>query len=140
MTNNMDKSDAELVKEATAKLRGAIRITKTVVTRSVKGPRGDSYVGFSAAWDTIQDDAGGGADLITAQDGDVQQSAKHGLSLKESRLAALLLGMQVDCAAHAQALAGGNLSEDQYNDATKAIRHNYTKLMADLLRNGNGGK
>lgn len=136
----VNKSDQELVKEATAKLRGAIRITKTVVTRSVKGPRGDSYVGFSAAWDTIQDDAGGGADLVTAQDGDVQLGNRNGLTLKEGRMAALLLAMQVDCAAHAQAMAGGNLTVQQYEEAKRAIQNNYTKLMADMLRGTGNGK
>lgn len=136
------KSDVELVKAELAKIRPHVKVTKIVVTRSVKGPRGDSYVGFSAAWDTIQDDAGGmGADLITPQDGDVPNANKNGLNLRDARLAALMLGMQVDTAAHAQALAGGNLSNSQYDEACKAIRENYTKLMADLIRqNGNAAK
>lgn len=131
----MAKKDAELVFEGTAHLRNALKITKVVVTRSVKGQRGDSYTGFSASFDTIQDDAGGrGSDLISAQDGDLQASIKHGLSLKDARLSALLLGMQVDIAAHAQAMGGGNITYDQYIEAVKAIKHNYTKLMADMLR------
>jgi len=136
--------DVELVKAATAHIRSAIKITKIVVTRSVKGQRGDSYAGFSAAWDTIQDDAGGmGADLVSAQDGDAPEKINAGgLTLREGRLAALMLGMQVDCAAHAQAMAGGNMSPEQYEEATRAIKHNYTRLMADLIRTGtgNGGK
>lgn len=137
-TNN--KTDIELVKETIERLKPLVRVTKIVCTRSVKGPRGDSYVGFSAAWDTIQDDAGGGADLISAQDGDTREAASNGLTLKDSRLAALMLGMQVDLAAHSQALAGGNLTEEQYNASAKAIRANYTKLMADILRSPNSNK
>lgn len=130
------KTDVELATEAMKRLKPFVKITKVVCTRSVKGQRGDSYVGFSAAWDTIQDDAGGGGDLT--QDTDATQ----GLGLKDARLAALMLGMQVDIAAHAQAMAGGNLDFKQYEEAVKAIKHNYTKLMADLIRsgNGNGGK
>lgn len=134
------KTDAELVKEAILRLKPHVKITKVVCTRSVKGQRGDSYVGFSAAWDTIQDDAGGGADLITAQDGDVQLASHGGLSMKDSRLAALMLGMQVDVAAHAHAMAGGNIPMEDYENAARVIKSNYTKLMADLIRNGNGGK
>lgn len=137
MGTEMDtKTDAELATEAMKRLKPFVKITKVTCTRSVKGQRGDSYVGFSAAWDTIQDDAGGGVDLT--QD----TEATQGLGLKDARLAALMLGMQVDIAAHAQAMAGGNLSFSQYEEAVKAIKHNYTKLMADLIRsgNGNGGK
>lgn len=149
MATEMDtKTDLELAKEAMGRLRPMVKITKVVVTRSVKGQRGDTYVGFSAAWDTIQDDAGGGADLNSAQDGDTQLAVANGLSLKDARLASMMLGMQVDLAAHAQAMAGGNLDYKQYEEAAKAIRANYTKLMADLIRssngngngNGNGGK
>jgi hypothetical protein len=137
-----EKTDVELVKEAIARLRPLVRVTKIVCTRSVKGLRGDSYVGFSAAWDTVQDDAGGGADMITTQEGTPSQVASNGLSLRDSRLAALMLGMQVDIAAHAQALAGGNLDSNQFEAASRAIRNNYTKLIADMVRagNGNGGK
>jgi hypothetical protein len=138
-TTEIKKTDSELVKEAMARVRPFIRITKVVCTRSVKGPRGDSYVGFSAAFDTIQDDAGGGADLITAQDGDVPGALSHGLSLRDARLAALMLGCQVDIAAHAAAVAGGNMESKQFEVAAKAIRSNYTTMMADLIRT-NGGK
>lgn len=120
------------IKTEVARIRGQMRITKIVATRSVKGTRGDSYAGFSAGWDTIQDDAGGmGSDLISAQDG--EPSTVGGLSLKDGKVAALLLGMQVDIAAHAQAMAGGNLSEENYESAVKVIRHNYTKLIADAI-------
>jgi hypothetical protein len=133
------KTDVELATEAMKRLKPFVKVTKVVCTRSVKGQRGDSYVGFSAAWDTTQDDAGGGGDLTQDTDG-----AQQGLGLKDARLAALMLGMQVDIAAHAQAMAGGNLDFKQYEEAVKAIKHNYTKLMADLIRsgngNGNGGK
>ena len=131
--NGDEKTDMELVRETMARLRPRIKITKVVCTRSVKGQRGDSYAGFSAAWDTIQDDAGGGADLITAQDGDVSLAAANGLSLKDARMAHLMLAMQVDVAAHAQAMAGGNITPAQYEDSVKAIHANYTKLMVDLL-------
>ena len=60
--------EKKVLTEALEKIKRHVRITKVVCTRSVKGHSGDSYVGFSAAWDSIQDDAGGpGADLISAQ-------------------------------------------------------------------------
>ena len=132
-------TDDELVKEAIQRLKPMVRVTKVVCTRSVKGSRGDSYVGFSAAWDTTQDDAGGGGDLISTQDGEIPSSV-NGLSLRDARLAALMLGMQVDIAAHAHACAGGNLDPKQFNEAVKAIRGNYTGMMADLIRGTSGSK
>ncbi len=124
----------EEMKAVLREVRNKMQITKVVCTRSVKGKFGDSYVGFSAAWDTVQDDAGGGADLISAQGDDVQV-AMHtsGMTLKEARLAALVLGMQADIAAHDHAMAGGNITQDQRNAAVRAIKHNYSKLMMDEL-------
>jgi hypothetical protein len=112
-----------------------LRIQKVVATRSVKGPRGDHYVGFSAAWNTTQDDAGGGASLISAQD-DLDTSIaveQGGMTLQESKVAALMLGMQADIAAHKNAYAGGNANADQLNNAIKVIRTSYSKLLLDLL-------
>jgi hypothetical protein len=94
-------------------------------------------MGYSAAWDTIQDDAGGGADMITAQDGDVTLAQHQGMSLKEGRIASLALAMQADVAAHNNAMAGGNITPDDRDKAIKAIKGNYTQLMlAEMTMNG----
>lgn len=122
------------LKKLVQDVRNKMRVTKVVCTRSVKGKNGDSYVGYSAAWDTVQDDAGGAADLISAQDGDAQQGVHDsGMTLKEAQIAAYLLGMQVDVAAHDHAMSGGNITVDQRNVAVKAIKQNYSKLIAQTL-------
>jgi len=131
--------EKKMLAEALDKVKKHVRITKVVCTRSVKGRGGDNYVGFSAAWDTIQDDSGGGADLNSAQDGDVEQANHSGMTLKEGRIAAHVVAMQADLAAHEHATAGGNLSSEQLDNARRAIKANYTKLMIETLRNGNGG-
>jgi hypothetical protein len=117
------------------KVRDRLRVTKVVCTRSVKGKFGDHYVGFSAAWDSMQDDAGGGADLLSAQgEGETKIAvAQTGLSLKEAKVASLMLGMQADCAAHDHAMAGSNITVEQRESALRAIRNNYTKLIAETL-------
>ena len=130
--------EKKLLTETLDRVKANVRITKVVCTRSVKGRSGDHYVGFSAAWDTIQDDAGGGADLNSAQDGDMALAHHGGMTLKEGRIAALVVGMQADLAAHEHATAGANLSSDQLDNARRAIKSNYTKLMVEVLRNGNG--
>lgn len=130
------------------KVQEKMRVTKVVCTRSIKSKNGDFFVGFSAAWDTVQEDAGGmGADLVDALgDGEAQAAAMTcGMPLKEAKVAALILGMQVDLQTQEHALAGGGITSAEFEVAQKAVRRNYTKLMMDALASsgktsGNGDK
>ena len=116
-------------------LRGRIKITKVVCTRSVKGRAGDSYVGFSAAWDTTQEDGGQGL----VHTGESEECPEvMGMTLREGELTSLLLGLQVDLAAHSHARAGGNMTPEQYATSIRAIKGNYSKLLAETLRKNNG--
>ena len=111
-----------------------MRVTKVVATRAIKTGRGDFFVGKSAAWDSIQEDAGGmGADLIDAMGAGEQHQAavEHGMSLKQARIAGLILGMQVDIQAATHALCGGAISEGDFNNAVKAIRRNYMNKLGE---------
>jgi hypothetical protein len=121
------------------RIRDHLRVTKVVCTRSVKGRDGDHFVGFSAAWDSIQDDAGGGVDLLpTMSENEVQiVTTQTGLTLKEAKVASLVLAMQADLVAHDQAWAGTSISAEQRDAAKRAIESNYTRLIAEML-NGNG--
>ena len=131
----MDTNELEaLIK----RVRRGLRVTKVVATRSVKTKKGDFFAGFSAAWNTVQDDAGGpGADLdITVTDAEVAQS---GMTLRESRVAHLLVAMQADLGAYEAAFVNGAISDNERKDAEKAIKSNYGKLIREvLLTNGNG--
>jgi len=130
MSDPAKKALEDTIRNLTAHLR----VTKVVCTRSVKGRQGDNYVGFSAAWDSTQDDAGGAADLSGAQgEKDTRLAAAQGMTLGEARMAALVLGMQADLSAHDHAMAGCNLPPEQHSGATQAIKHNYMKLMAERL-------
>lgn len=138
-------SDSKLVltdeaKAAICAVKNKLSITKVVCTRSVKGRAGDHYVGFSAAWDTIQNDAGGGGDLMVAQDSDQAAADHQGMSIKEAKIAGYILGMQADIAAHQHAAAGGNISSEQCNSAIRAIKGNYSRLMAEMFTEKNGGE
>ena len=135
----MTDKERSVLKEELTRIKKGLRVTKVVCTRSIKGRYGDAYVGFSAAWDTIQDDAGGGADLNSAQDGDVK-AAHHdgGMTLKEAKMAALVLGLQADLAATDNAMAGSTITVDQRLGAQKAIKHNYASLMSEVLAKADG--
>ena len=128
------------LKAELTRIKNGLRITKVVCTRSIKGRYGDAYVGFSAAWDTVQDDAGGGADLVSAQDSMDIQAANHtsGMTLREAKMAALVLGLQADLAATDHAMAGSTITSDQRDGANRALKANYAKLMSDALSKDGG--
>jgi hypothetical protein len=117
------------IKNTLRRIQSNIRVTKVVATRSVKGKGGDTYAGFSAAWNSVQDDAGGGIDALI---NDVVE-AQGGMTLKEARVAHLMIAMQADLAAHDAALAGGNISINYHREAAKAIKANYSRVIRDTL-------
>lgn len=124
-------------------IKTRLRVSKVVATRALKTQRGDFFVGLSAAWDTTQEDAGGpGADLIDALDEGEQQQAivQRGMTLREAKIAGLILGMQVDLQAFQHAWAGGAISDGDLNTATKAIKRNYMTKLSEAVasKNGNG--
>lgn len=113
-------------------IRDRIRITKVVATRSVKGAKGDTFVGWSAMWDTVQED--GSRDLETLSDSGTPVAA---LSVKDAQIASCLLGLQVDIAAHLNAKADGNLRPDQADAMIAGIKKNYARLLSDLTEDTN---
>jgi hypothetical protein len=117
------------IKSLLRRIQSNIRITKVVATRSVKGKGGDTYAGFSAAWNTVQDDAGGGIDALLS---DADES-KSGMTLREARVAHLMVAMQADLAAHDAALAGGNISNNYHREAQRGIKANYSRMIRETL-------
>lgn len=109
-----------------ARIAARLRISKVVVTRSLKGSKGDGYVGFSAGWDTLQDDGGGGPVAESA-------APANALTLKEASIAAIILGRNVEVAAYRNARASNNLPSTYCEAAIKAVSHNYGQLLAEVL-------
>ena len=108
-------------------VRGKMRVTKVVATRAVKGARGDSFAGFAAAWESVQDDNGGkGAELLDTMDEPV---AAQGMTLKEARVAHLMLALEADVAATEAAMAGGNISFEDGDNRIRMYKNNYAKLI-----------
>lgn len=113
------------------RVKAGMRITKVVATRSVKGRGGDTFVGFSAAWHTVQEDGGQG--IVNAGDDADEAHSLGGMTVQEAIVANVLLAREVDIAAYRNAAAGGNISQDHANDAISAIRSNYSKMLAQVL-------
>lgn len=123
-------------------VQAKMKVTKVVCTRAIKTKNGDFFVGFSAAWDTIQEDAGGmGADMVDALDeGEAQASALgNGMSLKEARVAGYILAMQTDLQAQDHALAGGGITMSEHSAAQAATKRNYMKIMTEALATAENG-
>jgi len=119
----------EEIKEKLRNIKRGMRITKVTYTRSVKGRNGDSFVGFSAAWKSSQDDHGGpGADLIP-EGADEAAYFERGLSMKDAKLARYMLAMEVDIAALESAVANNSITTDYYADAVRGVKKNYDLLV-----------
>lgn len=124
------------------RVKGRMRIAKVVCTRALKTKNGDFFVGWSAAWDTIQEDAGGqGTDLLDAMaPGDMQTAmAQNGMTTKEAKVASCILGMQVELQAFNHALAGSGITEAEHRTATMAVKRNYTKLLQEAVSTPKSG-
>ena len=116
-----------------------LRVTKVVATRAVKTRGGDSFAGFSAAWESVQDDAGSmGAELI---DGGIstEESVSQGMTLTEARVAHYLLAMQADIAATEAATAAGNLKAERCLELCQMYRTNYSRLIQHATRHDADG-
>jgi hypothetical protein len=120
------------IKERLQAIESKLRITKVVATRSVKGKTGDVFAGFSAGWESFQDDSG---EVVPDA-----AEASQGMTMQEARIAHLIVAQAADIAAHEQALATGNISADFFRDRVNGIKRNYGKLVAFALgaSNGNG--
>ena len=133
-TEETKNTEAENVRKLLASIKDRIRITKVTCTRSVKSPRGDHFVGFSAQYDTVQDDAGGmGEDLIGDTASGEAQIPLGAMTLKEGRVAAALVQMQADISAIEHAFAGGDLNRGQRNDESQRIKGNFSRYIAEIM-------
>jgi len=116
----------QATKDLINRVKSNLRVTKVVATRSVKGQRGDSFAGFSAAWNTVQDDGAQGMEDLT--DDAVPPQA---MTLKEAKVAGYLLAMQSDIAAYQHAWAGGSIPKSSMDDAIRNLRINYLHLITE---------
>ena len=125
--------DTKEIKALIQRVKDKTRVTKVVATRSFKTRRGDFFSGFSAAWDSVQDDGGGqgaGLDLITT----TAEESQSGMTLQEARVAHLLVSVQADIGAYEAAFANSAISRRELDAAVAAIKNNYGNLIRDALK------
>ena len=97
-----------------------IKVTKIVSTRSVKTRKGDSYTGFTASWDSVQDDDPSGDEPVPT------------LTLEEAEVAHLLLARQTDISAYQMAMANNSISPSEGMAIIANISRNYNQLINQL--------
>jgi len=129
--SDLTERQKDKVRSKIAGLKAGVTVEKITCTRSVKGKNGDTYVGWSAGWSSVQDDVGGATDAQLSAEGEVPKG--RGLGLKDAKLASYLVAMEVDLQAHDHAMAGSNLSEADRQGAHRAIKHNYTRLVTEMM-------
>jgi hypothetical protein len=117
--------DMDEVRKVLRGVKSKIRITKVVCTRSVKG-RGDTFAGFSAAWDSVQEDGMQGMD----EEDPVPTDA---MTLQESIIASHIIAREANLAAYAHALAGGTINSEMYRQHVEAIKANFNKLIVSAI-------
>ena len=124
-----DQAHLKHIKDTVDRVKGKMRITKVVATRAVKTKQGDFFAGMSAAWDTVQDDAGGmGADTdVSVDTGD---TASSGMTMQEAQVAHILLSMEASIAAWRAALSDGAIG----GTASMAVRDVKRNALAHLSR------
>lgn len=124
-------SDHE-IRAALTRVRDKMRITKVVATRSVKTKSGDFFAGMSAAWESVQDDAGGpGADLDLLTS--TSAAASSGMTLLDSRVSSTLLAMEVTIAAWRAALIEGAITEMEFETRITRVRRRATAQVSAIL-------
>lgn len=130
-TDNVDR-----LAEVVTRVKQHLRITKVVATRSVKTAKGDFFSGFSAAWDSVQDDHGSNpdADLTVSDD----ETVMSGMTVEESRVAHILLSLEASIAAWRSAHAEGVISEKEFNDRKNALKRTHAALLSSVIPNNNG--
>lgn len=129
------------IKALLQRVKKNLRVSKVVATRSVKGKSGDYFAGFSAGYNSTQEEPlGQGKDLVsTLSDSELMaQIDTQGMTLMESQIAFYLVAMQADISAHEAAMASGGISPQYCADSVAAIRSNYAKLIHRALsKSGN---
>lgn len=98
-------------------IQASLRITKIVTTRSLKTREGDTYTGFTAHWDTVQDDD---------PSGDIPSKP---LTIEEARIAHLLLAKETDVASYTSAIANGSVGLEEGQKAISMLNQRYEHIL-----------
>lgn len=109
-----------------SRVESGIRVRKVVSTRSIKGPHGESFVGFSSEWDSTQLDGDRGMLGLGDVDSDAEQASV--MTLSESMTASHILAQRATEAALKHAYADGAFSASTLKNALASVRARYAQI------------
>jgi len=98
-----------------------LKVTGVLCGRSVKTDRGEIFVAFQA--DCLSPESS------MSEEGSPESGVSF--SVKESRVAAYLLALQTDIAAHEHALASGLISQQFCKDTVSSLKTRYSALISN---------
>lgn len=99
---------SEELKTQLTSIRSRMSFQQVVVSRVIKTRGGDVFLSMTS-------------NLSPDENGEC--------TIKDARLAALLLGLEVSLSAHEQATANGLMSPDDLDNAVSHLKSNYTHLL-----------
>jgi len=113
----MTQDEMKNLKEKIVLIKQGTKVSQIMVSRIVKSPRsgGDVFISMTANYGS-PDDTGEG----------------EMLSLDDAKIAAHLLGRDVNILAHEQAAAGGIISYEAMESCSNKIRGNFSHLISKL--------
>lgn len=100
-----------------SEIQASLRVSKIVTTRSLKTKQGDTYTGFTARWDSVQDDDPSG------------DTPSNPLTLEEARIAHLLLSKETDVASYTAAIANGSIGLEEGQKAISMLNQRYEHII-----------
>ena len=127
----MDQDTLNRIRVAVQETRSRLRVTKIVATRAVKTSRGDFFCGMSAAWDSVQNDSGGAADLGLVLGTDDEMAS--GMSIEEARVSHLLLSLEAGIGAWRAALSEGAITPNQFEERVRDLKRNTVAHLERIL-------
>lgn len=112
------------------RVKDRFRVTRVICTRSATSEAGEVYVGLEGG---LSDAWGGPAGAPWAPPEAAEpEGAASPMDLKEARVAALVLGMQVDVLVAQRSWAGSGGSAQELSQQIAQIEADYASLILDL--------
>ena len=126
MSDETEQEDNEDFKTVLKGISKKIRITKVTATRSLRGNNGQTFSGFTARTDSLEDESG----MVL----DASDHPGGGMGLRDARLAYYLLAMQADLASTNAACAAGDISPHVRDEMIRQTKRNFALLLRQSMR------
>ena len=119
----MDKETWDSIKGTVQRVQTTMTATSITCSRTIRGKSGDEYVAMTVGIDSVRD-----------EDPSQHSIPVRGLPLCDAPVAAAILAMEVDVAAHEHAASSGVISPDCAEKFNRMIKANFLTLMEKAVK------